>query len=110
MTDINLAEDLLLVDNVQSVTLTLKRSSGDVSVTIDHANNGPLDKNLDSSFGTEGNAYAWTIPDVELNPASEGREIRPQDELNDGTHVYVVLTASNGACGGKWTLTTNRKK
>ncbi|MBS0207143.1 MAG: hypothetical protein JSS49_30070 [Planctomycetes bacterium] len=109
-TDVNTAEDLLLVDNVQTVTLTLKRASGDVSIDIDHANNGPLDKNLEASYGTEGNVYSWTIPDVELNPAGDGREIRPLDELNDGTHDYVVVASTNGACGGKWTLTTNRKK
>lgn len=107
--DVNTAEDLLLMDNVQSVTLTLKRTT-DVTVTIAHANNGPLAKSRDGQYGTEANAYSWTIPDVELNPSSNGREIRPDDELDDGTHVYVVITATNNACGGKWTLTTNRKK
>lgn len=107
--DVDIAEDLLLLDNVQLVTLTLKRST-DVTVTINHANNGPLKKSKDQQYGTEGNLYSWTIPDVELNPSANGREIRPDDELNDGTHIYIVLTADNGACGGKWTLTTTRKK
>ena len=107
--DVDIAEDLLLLDNVQSVTLTLKRTT-DVTVTIDHANNGLLKKSKDQQYGTEGNLYSWTIPDVELNPSANGREIRPDDELNDGTHTYIVLIADNGACGGKWTLTTTRKK
>ena len=105
---VNTAEDLLLVDNVQAVTLTLKRAAGDVTVTIDHANGGQLQKSQEE--GIEGNVYPWTIPDVELNPASNGYEIRPDDVLNDGIHNYVVLTASQGACGGKWNATTVRDR
>lgn len=105
---VDIASDLLLVDNVQTVTLTLKRAAGDVAIEIEHANGGQLQKSQDE--GIEGNVYPWTIPDVELNPASDGNEVRTDDELDDGIHVYLVLNASQGACGGKWNLTTVRKR
>lgn len=109
MNDIDIGSDLLLLDQVQTVTLTLMRTTN-VVIEINHANKGVLSKDQDSQFNSEGNGLQWIIPNVELNAGNNDYEIRPQDELNDGVFNQVVVSAKCDALGGKWVVITNRKK
>ena len=110
MTTVNTAEDLDLIDNTQSVTLSLIRTDGTNSVSIPNALKGDLSKDLSSQFNLEGNGSSWLIKAAELNPSSNGGEIQVDDEITSGTEVHVVLSAQLKANDGYWHCVTNRKK
>lgn len=97
-------------DDVESVSVILKRNGGDVTVACDYALRND-DVRSDVQFegvGTDQAIVEWSIADADLNPlASEGREIRRNDEIVDeGGVVFRVVGASRLVQNSKWVAST----
>jgi len=100
----------LVWDDVESVSVVLKRHSGDVTVSCDYALRDD-DVRSDVQFegiGTDQATVEWSIADAELNPlAIEGREIRRDDQIVDSDGVvFRVVGASRLVQNSKWVAIT----
>lgn len=110
---LDIADDFVdLADNTEAATVILRRPDGDVSVSITNALRGPAKydaQNLDGLFvGGQAAMQPWGIPDTELNPGGNGREILENDEIVVPSRpqvVYVVKSAERRTLGssvGHW--------
>ena len=105
--------DYLVWDDVESVTVVLKRNTangGDVSIGCDYARRDD-DVRSDVQFegiGTDQASVEWSIPDAELNPlGTEGREIRRDDQIVDGDPItFRVVSAGRLVDNSKWVAIT----
>lgn len=92
-------------DNTEAVTVILIRSGGNTSVPIDIAKRTAISKTdilVDSSL-MESDSAAWNIPEVLLNPASNGRRLKRDDVIVDasGRRWRVSLVDLQHA-GSRW--------
>ncbi len=96
---------MVIVPEKRAAVLTLLPDSpSPIVVSVFNAWLKPVDVNL-SQYGNlnlQGNETRINIPQNELNPASNGREIRARDQIViDGT-TYTVLAASLKSVRTRW--------
>lgn len=85
----------LIPDRLPARVVLLPDSSSPVSVNVYNAWFKPLDVSL-SNYGNvnlQGDETLIKVPDHELNPASNGREIRPRDQIEIAGMTYRVRSA-----------------
>lgn len=91
------AQSLLgMIPNTTAATIVLAPDSeAPTTVTVSHAWLKPLDVQFTSEGGLhlQGDETRIKIPDTELNPAVNGRELRPRDNIIIDGQTYNVLTA-----------------
>lgn len=107
-----IADDLaLVVDDTFAVTLTLFRSAGNTTVPITAAQRVPVGRNMNSYAGVllSGDETIWHIPNNQVNPAANGREIRINDEITHGTTVYIVNGLTLAVLGTIWSCVCRNK-
>jgi hypothetical protein len=71
----------------------------------------PLSVRL-SNYGNlnlQGDETSIHVPDHELNPASEGREIRARDRIVIGNSTYIVLSAQLKSVRTVWECTCRKE-
>ena len=78
---------------VATITL-LPESPSPTTITINNAWFKPMDVQLSSygSLALQGDETKIKIPNHELNPAANGRQIRPNDRITISGVAYNVLT------------------
>src|SRR4051812_48465328 len=84
-----------IVPEKVTATVTLTPDGTSTSVSIGGAWFKPMNVAM-SAYGAvnlQGDETRINIPDHELNPASNGREIRPRDKIVVGSTTYCVLSA-----------------
>lgn len=82
---LDIAADFVAVcDNTQAATVRMIRGAEKSEVSIADALESMTkrDKQLIESMSINGGVYSiWCIPDSQLNPAANGREIQVKDEI-----------------------------
>ena len=85
----------LVPDRLAAVLTLLPDSASPITLNVSNAWLKPLDVQL-SAYGNlnlQGDETIVKIPDSELNPASNGREIRSRDQITIGGANYRVVSA-----------------
>ncbi len=85
----------LVPGKLAAVLTLLPDSASPITVNVFNAWLKPLDVNL-SAYGhlnLQGDETIIKIPDSELNPTSNGREIRARDQITIGGTNYRVVSA-----------------
>lgn len=105
----DIANDLLIVDGLLSVSLALIRTTGTTTVSIASAQREAIGKNVANYAGVmlQGNETVWHIPDTLLNPAANGRVINANDEITYSGTVYVVLAVRQDVLSTVWACVCN---
>lgn len=105
-------DDYLMFDGTESVTLTLRRVSGDVEVSIANALRQPMTRRFAQAGGVsiEEADTVFSVPDAQLNPSGNGRRVQSLDLVEDAAGVvYVVIQAMQATLRTRWDLICNRK-
>lgn len=92
-----IAQSLMaIVPNKFPATVALTPDTSATLVNVYNCWFKPLDVRLNQFGGVnlQGNEAVLRVPDRELNPVSNGRIIRPRDQITVGNDVYRVLSAS----------------
>lgn len=100
----HVATAYLMVPGREAVTVTLNRDTPE-SVEVSDAWQKRLSANEIGfggiDLGTAG--IKWCVPQILLNPADNGREIRNGDEIVDGSgNTWQVLTAELVSLKSRW--------
>jgi hypothetical protein len=84
-----------IIPNRVPVNLTLTPDFTSTTVSISNAWLKPLDVKLQNYGGVnlQGDETLIKVPDHELNPSFNGREIRPRDTIVVGADTYLVIWA-----------------
>ena len=92
-----LATSLLVIvpDKFSAQVTLLPESTTPTVLSVNSAWFKPLDVKLTSYGGVElqGNETRIRVPDREVNPTNNGREIRPRDKIQVSDDVYLVISA-----------------
>lgn len=109
-------QDLLLADNNQTVTVTVKRSAGDTQIEVAGALKRALNRPQESFSGVvlQGNELVWNIP----NEGLSGDEIEPGDTITEdaiadidaNSVVWTVLTVAKLTFGTRWRAVCRKQR
>lgn len=96
-----------IADGAEAVTLILTRGEEQERVAIANALQQPLSRSLAtrSNVQIEGDEVVWNVSEAELNPSSNGRDIRFGDivEVSE-TERYRVVMARRVTLKTRWEL------
>lgn len=96
-----------ICDGTESVTLIIERHENKERVSIAHAKRHPMTRALAARSGVqiEGDQIVWNISNAELNPASNGRDIREGDVIEvSATERFRVNQAMHVTMRTRWEL------
>lgn len=91
-TTLDINTDYTIFDNTESVDVLLKRNPT-VSVTVASGLRAPMDRQLKSMQNAHltRDFAMWFIPDALLNPASNGREPKERDTIEDASDTWTIM-------------------
>ena len=94
----------LIPEKVNATITLLPDSASPTSVTIRSSWMKPMDVRLTTYGGVnlQGDETRINIPDHELNPTDNGREIRPRDQICVSGVNYIVLSARLASVRTVW--------
>lgn len=96
-----------ICDGTEAVTLIIERNDDKERVAIAHAKRHPMTRALAARSGVqiEGDQIVWNISNAELNPSSNGRDIREGDVIEvSATERFKVNQASHVTMRSRWEL------
>lgn len=96
-----------IADGTEAVTLIIERNEDKERVSIGHALRQPMTRALAARSGVqvEGDQIVWNISNAELNPASNGRDIREGDVIEvSATERFKVNQATLATMRTRWEL------
>ncbi len=97
----------MIADGTEAVTLIIERNDDRERVAIGHALRQPMTRSIASRAGVqvEGDQIVWNVSHAELNPASNGRDIREGDVIEvSATERYKVNVAMHATMRTRWEL------
>jgi hypothetical protein len=100
-----------IVPNRVAATLTLTPDFTPTTVNVSNAWLKQMDVKLQVYGGVnlQGDETLIKIPDSELNPSINGREIRPRDTIAIGTDKYLVIWARMTTVRTVWECVCRRQ-
>lgn len=99
---LDISDDYAIFDNPESVTVTLKRASGNDTATVDNALRGALSRDQVLALGGSlmADHCTWFIPNDQLISGGASRVIKPKDTIAPSGEVWTVSDAKMVAAGG----------
>lgn len=104
-----------LIPNRESVSVFLSRPGGESeTITVSDAWRKPtkIDRIIAMGFAAGSRIEEWHIPDSQVNPDANGREIKPSnDSITDSAgDVWVVLHSELRTLRTVWVCTCQRQR
>ncbi len=107
-----IADDLVnVVDDTVEVTVRLFRNGETDVITVPNSQREPIGRGMTNYAGymLMGDESIFHVAHSQLNPNTEGREIRVQDEIVHGNVTYIVQSVSLRTLGTRWACVCRNK-